>query len=57
MSEAATENSAKYNCPVCNLTFRRRDRLDRHFFLHTGIVSFLKQISLIKCLLKTLFFR
>lgn len=29
----------KYPCEFCQLSFNRKDRLDRHLFKHTGIVS------------------
>lgn len=30
---------SKYPCPSCELSFNRKDRLDRHLFSHTRIVS------------------
>lgn len=45
MSEEA-ETEGKYSCTVCKMTFRRKDRLDRHFFIHTGIVS-LKKLKIL----------
>lgn len=32
------ENKPKYLCTFCEMTFSRRDGLDRHLFMHTGIV-------------------
>lgn len=39
MSKEVCGTDGKYSCTVCRMTFRRKDRLDRHFFIHTGIVS------------------
>ncbi|XP_070507332.1 transcription factor IIIA-like [Chironomus tepperi] len=40
MNEEDNKNKGKYSCTICGLSFRRKDRLDRHFFFHTGIKEF-----------------
>lgn len=48
MKQSESDNSAMekkqylgtYECKLCHKFFRRKDKLDRHFFLHTGIKAF-----------------
>lgn len=39
-----SHNQLKYMCSFCEKDFKRKDRLDRHIFIHTGIVRILKMI-------------
>ena len=34
-----------YFCDFCKKVFKRKDRLDRHIFSHTGIVSIISKPS------------